>query len=812
MRMWSLQSLLFTLCVALSCVTRAAGLIHVYGYEGREVDVPCPYEEGYDSYVKYLCKNDCAYEDVVVKTEGAWESKYSIRDDKTSRVFTVTISKLSRADAGKYWCVVERSGKDIYSEVRLEVEQDTCCDQSITLQTHEGATASFDCPYAPADQNNLKYVCRGNLSSTCLQQALINSTSQQSGRFRLQDDTRVKTFKVTIISLIQADSGRYLCGVHRDTGLDVFTAVDLQVKEWCCVKSEKLSGTVGSQVTVRCPYPPQHKDYRKFLCKGDHRKDCTDMTSQSRFMPQDQLTSSVFSVTIKALKTGDAGTYWCVSDPLWRPANYTKIQLSVDSHVPGSTMIPHTTVEEPVRSQASVGIPGTPAIDAKKTHLVVFIVPAVVLVLMLAVLVLVWKFKCHKVQEAEVADSGNKTKAARAEKVIQAEDIYANQDVVCMNQGNSYDHYDDAGDESVYQNTADDVYCNQFPMKARSRIKMWSPQNLLFILCIPLSCVTHAAKTIDVSGYEGTTVTVSCPYDRGYMSNRKYLCRNDCGSDSDVLISTTEAKRNKYSIRDDKEKQVFTVTIPDLRRTDAGKYWCGVSKFGFDDYPSEVKVKVEPKWCCVKANKLSGIVGRPLTLQCPYPPQHRSHRKFLCRGAHYSNCTDMATSQSRFSVQDHLSSSSFMVTITELEAGDVGTYWCGSDPLWRPDNYTKIQLSVVFPQQSSTVTPHITVGFQSTLVPGDRIKDVTSMHAVVLGVPAVVLLILALALVMVYKCKAGGPGVNVNRKITMDTTTIYELDDAAVYSNMGPSKQVEDQQESVYQNITLTEGIYCNEF
>lgn len=30
------------------------------------------------------------------------------------------------------------------------------------------------------------------------------------------------------------------------------------------------------------------------------------------------------------------------------------------------------------------------------------------------------------------------------------------------------------------------------------------------------------------------------------------------------------------------------------------------------------------------------------------------------------------------------------------------------------------------------------------------------MHAVVLGVPAVVLLILALALVMVYKCKAGG--------------------------------------------------------
>lgn len=41
---------------------------------------------------------------------------------------------------------------------------------------------------------------------------------------------------------------------------------------------------------------------------------------------------------------------------------------------------------------------------------------------------------------------------------------------------------------------------------------------------------------------------------------------------------------------------------------------------------------------------------------------------------------------------------------------------------------------------------------------------------------------------------------------------IHELEDAAVYSNTGPSKQVEDQQESVYQNVIMTEGIYCNEF
>lgn len=100
------------------------------------------------------------------------------------------------------------------------------------------------------------------------------------------------------------------------------------------------------------------------------------------------------------------------------------------------------------------------------------------------------------------------------------------------------------------------------------------------------------------------------------------------------------------------------------------------------------------EWCCVQTKKMSGTVGRPLTVQCPYPPQHRNNRKFLCKGDHRNSCVNVATHQSRFSLQEDVSSSSFLVIITELKAGDAATYWCGSDSQWSPGNYTKIQLSV----------------------------------------------------------------------------------------------------------------------
>ncbi|XP_040891144.1 polymeric immunoglobulin receptor-like isoform X2 [Toxotes jaculatrix] len=452
MKMWSLQNLLFILCIALSCVTGEAAVIHVSGYEGGDVHVSCRYDSGYEDYEKYLCRNDCGNSDVLIMTTAAKKDKYSIYDDKSKRVLTTTISDLSSRDAGKYWCGVTRTGTDYYpAEVKLDVVPDSCCDRSTKIQSYEKGSVSISCPYENSYQSNLKYICRGNRPSTCQQQAVTTSDSKQNGRFTLTDNKASRKFTVTITRLTQKDSGSYLCGVHRDTGLDVFSAAELEVKGWCCVKSNRLNGTVGHPLTMQCPYPPQHGTNRKFLCKGDHRHNCTDVvTSQNnsgqtdlRFTLIDDISSSSFSVTITELKAGDAGTYWCGSDSEWSAGNYTKIQLSVVETIrPQSTYTPDKTVK-----------------DASLFHSVVYIVPAVLLLILIFALVMVYKYKCHKVQGTEVNMNQKIIKDADREEVMDDADIYENQDVVVYSQQRTSKHqstchqYDDKRQQdSVYQN------------------------------------------------------------------------------------------------------------------------------------------------------------------------------------------------------------------------------------------------------------------------------------------------------------------------------------------------------------------------
>ncbi|KAM9769772.1 polymeric immunoglobulin receptor-like isoform 2-T2 [Menidia menidia] len=379
MKEWSSLKLLLICYTALGCVGCAAAVIQVFGYEGTDVQVSCPYDEGYEDYEKYLCKNNCGSRDVLITTSESNKTKYSISDDTKRRTVTVTISDVRSADAGKYWCAVRRRIKDYFTEVKLQLRRDSCCEEVRTVQSYEEGSVSIVCRYEsrPLEQ---KYLCKGSRPSTCRQQALVTSDRTPAGRFTLTDD-RTSRFTVNISGLTAEDSGRYLCGVRRNSGLDDFSAVRLEVRGWCCSRLENFTGTVGRPLTLHCPYPAQHRTNRKFLCKGETRKGCRDVTSEGRFRLHNA-SSSPFSVTISPLQAGDAGTYWCGSDPLWSPGNYTKIHLSVVFPQKSSSV---TLL--PASGRVTAASPNHP--DESHSSVLVHVLPAVLILTLLSALVFV---------------------------------------------------------------------------------------------------------------------------------------------------------------------------------------------------------------------------------------------------------------------------------------------------------------------------------------------------------------------------------------------------------------------------------------
>ncbi|XP_017313243.1 CMRF35-like molecule 1 isoform X2 [Ictalurus punctatus] len=115
--------LIFTFCLI---IAGSDAVTTVTGYRGRSVQIKCPYGSGYEEYKKYLCRGECprvGYNDVPVRSGSpAKDTRFSLYDNTTAKVFTVTITDLRTEDGNTYWCGIERTGYDSYTELLLLVK------------------------------------------------------------------------------------------------------------------------------------------------------------------------------------------------------------------------------------------------------------------------------------------------------------------------------------------------------------------------------------------------------------------------------------------------------------------------------------------------------------------------------------------------------------------------------------------------------------------------------------------------------------------------------------------------------------------
>ncbi|XP_038834462.1 CMRF35-like molecule 2, partial [Salvelinus namaycush] len=114
------------------------------------------------------------------------------------------------------------------------------------------------------------------------------------------------------------------------------------------------------------------------------------------------------------------------------------------------------------------------------------------------------------------------------------------------------------------------------------------------LLCA-VSCVMSGVIT--KRGKEGGNSSIQCPYDRGVETNQQYLSKGIWAYRVDVIKTQTHqhpawTHEGRFSLFDDTERRVFTVTITNLIQEDSGTYWCEINTWWWYN-KTEVRLTVD---------------------------------------------------------------------------------------------------------------------------------------------------------------------------------------------------------------------------
>ncbi|KAM9482159.1 uncharacterized protein Hap1MRO34_007409 isoform 5-T5 [Clarias gariepinus] len=112
------------------------------------------------------------------------------------------------------------------------------------------------------------------------------------------------------------------------------------------------------------------------------------------------------------------------------------------------------------------------------------------------------------------------------------------------------------------------------------------------------SCMKSISETVHV----GEDLNISCKYPESLRSNPKFLCNTRlqasvCFYKKSVNESEKHVNVGKFSLYDDRAKQILSVSIRNVTERDSGEYWCGAeaaweSDDGYKVYFTQINLTV----------------------------------------------------------------------------------------------------------------------------------------------------------------------------------------------------------------------------
>ncbi|XP_051730921.1 polymeric immunoglobulin receptor-like isoform X5 [Ctenopharyngodon idella] len=296
--------------------------MRVTGYSGGGVMITCGYDEAYRGNEKYFCKGQWSTCTDQIKTEekNKWVQKdrFSLYDDTTSGVFTVTIRDLSERDSGTHYCGTENFGLDPNTKVDLKVITDQ---QNRSVRGYSGGNIIINFKYEKKHKNHEKYVCK-SAADQCFTVINTNRAAEwkHDRRFSVHDDRSAGLLRLFIRELNENDSGEYNITVKVSEEYSFFSEFNLNIRDDdCCVKSISLSAAAGGSVNISCKYPQSHRSDVKFLCWRSGDDLCAEETSVNqsrRWSPEGKI--QLYDDREEQLLTGSIShvteqhsEYWC---------------------------------------------------------------------------------------------------------------------------------------------------------------------------------------------------------------------------------------------------------------------------------------------------------------------------------------------------------------------------------------------------------------------------------------------------------------------------------------------------------------------
>ncbi|XDV16608.1 hypothetical protein PO909_016250 [Leuciscus waleckii] len=199
-----------------------------------------------------MCKGSdpslCETSGIKASSETNSNGRFSLRDDESAGVFTVTITDLTLEDSGIYWCGAGETGQKRKNKW-ISVTDLNIYDVSFVSRV-TGEHLNITCHYNSDLKNKIKFFCKGSDPSLCETSAIkASSETNSNGRFSLRDDESAGVFTVTITDLTLKDSGIYWCGAG-ETGqknkwisvkyLYIYDGINITPLEGCNSQTEKL--------------------------------------------------------------------------------------------------------------------------------------------------------------------------------------------------------------------------------------------------------------------------------------------------------------------------------------------------------------------------------------------------------------------------------------------------------------------------------------------------------------------------------------------------------------------------------------------